>query len=70
MDLYKQNSIDTLEAVYAAYELPITPKRQMVSQDGVSLLSMPSLGTHWAGVKTVTVQPTNPSQGIPRVHGV
>ena len=67
--LTMRDAIDALEAVYAA-ALPITPQRQVVTDDSVSLLSMPSLGAHWAGVKTVTVQPANPSRGIPLINGV
>lgn len=67
--LTMRDAIDALEAVYAA-ALPVTPQRQVVTDGGVSLLSMPSLGAHWAGVKTVTIQPANPSRGIPLINGV
>ena len=67
--LTMRDAIDALEAVYAA-ALPVTPQRQVVTDGGVSLLSMPSLGAQWAGVKTVTIQPANPPRGIPLINGV
>jgi len=62
-------AIDALEEAFAG-ELPDSPQRQVLARDGAQLLLMPAWGPHHAGVKLVSVQPTNPEQGLPLINGV
>ena len=63
-------AIDALEAAFAARDLPETPPRAHLSVGGGDLLMMPSVGDSGAGVKLVTVNPSNPGRGLPLIHGV
>lgn len=62
-------AIDALEAAFAAPELPETPARTHLSVGDGDLLMMPSAGELGTGVKLVTVNSSNPSRGLPLIHG-
>lgn len=62
-------AIDALEAAFAAPELPETPARTHLSVGDGDLLMMPSAGDLGTGVKLVTVNSSNPSRGLPLIHG-
>lgn len=62
-------AIAALEKAFAG-EPPDTPQRQVLTRSGAQLLLMPSWGDRFAGVKLVTVQPSNPERGLPLINGV
>lgn len=63
-------AIDALEVAFGAPELPETPQRSHLSVDGGDMLMMPSAGAPGAGVKLVTVNPSNPGRDLPLIHGI
>lgn len=62
-------AVDALEAAFGR-DLPEAPLRSHVSAGDGDLLLMPAVGMEGAGVKLVTVNPSNPQQGLPLVQGV
>lgn len=63
-------AIDALEAAFAGGSLPEAPLRTRVSSPDGDLLLMPAVGERGAGVKLVTVTPSNPDRGLPLIQGV
>ncbi len=64
-------AIDALETALRAGPPAPAPERTVVEVGSGSLLVMPATGSGGAaGVKLVTLQPDNPGQGLPLVHGV
>jgi ornithine cyclodeaminase len=61
-------AIDALEAALRAPGLPDAPQRVVASAEGGQLLVMPAAGAIGSGAKLVTVQPDNPSRGLPLVQ--
>ena len=64
-----ETAIDVLERAFAAPETPTVPKRTRVELPGGELLLMPAAGGTGVGVKLVTLNPSNPEQGLPLVQG-
>jgi len=62
-------AVDALEAAFAAADETVTPPRMHVDVPDGTLLVMPSAGRAGAGVKLVTLNPENPSRGLPFIHG-
>jgi ornithine cyclodeaminase/alanine dehydrogenase-like protein (mu-crystallin family) len=63
-------AIDALERTIASSGIPDGPARMHLEEAGQLLLVMPSLVTGWAGVKLITIDPDNPSRGVPIINGV
>jgi ornithine cyclodeaminase/alanine dehydrogenase-like protein (mu-crystallin family) len=61
-------AIDALEVAFRT-ERPGTPMRSHVDLPEGSLYLMPSFGAEGAGVKLLTLNPTNPERGLPFIHG-
>ena len=64
------DAIAALERVFLAEPLPDSPQRTVLARDPGQLLVMPSWGDLGAGVKLVTVNTSNPDQGLPLINGV
>lgn len=62
-------AIDALDAAFGADRLPEAPQRTHLDLGGADLLIMPASGAPGAGVKVVTVNPSNPSRGLPLING-
>ena len=63
-------AIDALAAALGDGRPPAAPQRQAVDVNGATMLVMPAAGRSGAaGVKLVTLQPENPSRGLPLLHG-
>jgi len=63
-------AIDALEAAFATDVRPEAPLRSRIETGHGDLLLMPAVGEAGAGVKLVTVNPTNPSRGLPLIHAL
>jgi ornithine cyclodeaminase len=63
-------AVDALEAALRADDLPDSPQRVVASAHGGQLLVMPAAGAIGSGAKLVTVQPDNPSRGLPLIQAV
>jgi ornithine cyclodeaminase len=63
------SAIDALEAAFRSGPPSGTPLRSQVETPAGTLLSMPAAGPQGAGVKLVTVTPSNPARGLPLIHG-
>jgi ornithine cyclodeaminase/alanine dehydrogenase-like protein (mu-crystallin family) len=63
-------AVDALERAFGADTLPQAPQRQRIPAGRGELLLMPAAGPDGVGVKAVTVNPENPSRGLPFVHAV
>ncbi|HZD16678.1 MAG TPA: ornithine cyclodeaminase family protein, partial [Actinomycetota bacterium] len=62
-------AVDALEEAFGR-ALPEAPLRTHVSAGDGDLLLMPAVGVEGAGVKLVTVNPSNPDRGMPLIQGV
>jgi ornithine cyclodeaminase len=62
-------AVDALEAAFRAGSIPQAPPRAHVPAGDGDLLLMPAVGEQGAGVKLVTVNPSNPERGLPLVQG-
>ncbi|HEX9717208.1 MAG TPA: ornithine cyclodeaminase family protein [Actinomycetota bacterium] len=63
-------AVDALEAAFGSGPLPVAPLRGHIDTGSGTLLTMPAAGLHGAGVKLVTVTPSNPGLGLPLIQGV
>jgi len=63
-------AIDALESAFASDPLPEAPLRSRWQTEDGTLLLMPAAGAAGMGVKLVTVNPTNPSRGLPFIHAI
>jgi ornithine cyclodeaminase/alanine dehydrogenase-like protein (mu-crystallin family) len=63
-------AVGALERAFGADTLPQAPQRQRIPAGRGELLLMPAVGPDGVGVKAVTVNPENPSRGLPFVHAV
>ena len=63
-------AIDALDRAFARTADTVAPQRAHVEIDAGSLLVMPAAGPSGAGVKLVTVNPSNPERGLPLINGV
>ncbi len=63
-------AIDVLEETFGSGALPAAPLRGHVKTMSGTLLTMPAAGAQGAGVKLVTVTPTNPGRGLPLIQGL
>jgi ornithine cyclodeaminase len=61
-------AIDAVEAAFGAGSLPEAPLRSNLDTADGSLLLMPATGPQGAGVKLVTLTPSNPERGLPFIH--
>lgn len=50
--------------------IPAAPQRSVIRSGSGQFLSMPAAGELGAGAKLVTVQPENPSRGLPLIQGI
>jgi ornithine cyclodeaminase/alanine dehydrogenase-like protein (mu-crystallin family) len=63
-------AIDALEAALRAGVPPPVPPRSALDASGGTMLVMPATSASGAaGVKLVTLQPSNPAEGLPLLHG-
>jgi ornithine cyclodeaminase len=62
--------VDALEAAFRSPEKPAAPLRSRIETDSGDLLLMPAVGQAGAGVKLVTVNPSNPGRGLPLIHAL
>jgi ornithine cyclodeaminase/alanine dehydrogenase-like protein (mu-crystallin family) len=63
------DAIDALERAIAADGFPPVPQRLHLAEGDQQLLVMPSFTGGWAGVKLITIDPVNPTRGLPLIHG-
>jgi ornithine cyclodeaminase/alanine dehydrogenase-like protein (mu-crystallin family) len=63
-------AVDALDAAFAAGSLPAAPLRSRIETGTGDLLLMPAVGEAGAGVKLVTVNPSNPGRGLPLIHAL
>ena len=63
-------AVDALDAAFAAGPLPDAPLRSRIETGTGDLLLMPAVGDAGAGVKLVTVNPSNPGRGLPLIHAL
>lgn len=64
------HAVDVIESALLWSGEGSTPPRSIIDVGGGQLLLMPAVGTHYAGVKIVTVAPANPASGLPRIQGM
>ena len=68
------DAVDALEAAFQGGPMPQAPVRTRLpvggSAGGGDLLLMPVAGEDAAGVKLLTVRPSNPERGLPLIQGV
>lgn len=62
-------AVDALEAAWRD-EPPQAPPRSLVAHGDGELLVMPAAGKLGVGAKLLGLQPSNPSRGLPLIHGV
>jgi ornithine cyclodeaminase len=62
-------AVDALEQGLKKDPLPSSPPRSVYSVDGGALLVMSAWGEQGIGVKLMTLEPGNPSRGLPLLHG-
>lgn len=65
-----RDAIDALETAFAASEKPDAPLRTRIVTGSGELLLMPATGAPGAGVKLLTVNPSNPGRGLPLIHAL
>lgn len=63
-------AVDALDAAFAAGLSADMPPRTHLGVDDATLLLMPAAGAGGAGVKLVTVTPSNPGRGLPYIQAV
>ncbi len=63
-------AVDALDAAFASPEKPAAPLRSRIETGSGELLLMPAVGQAGAGVKLVTVNPSNPGRGLPLIHAL
>jgi ornithine cyclodeaminase/alanine dehydrogenase-like protein (mu-crystallin family) len=63
-------AIDALERAFERATDTVVPQRSHIETDDGTLLLMPAAGPGGAGVKLVTVNPSNPERGLPLINGV
>jgi ornithine cyclodeaminase/alanine dehydrogenase-like protein (mu-crystallin family) len=63
-------AVDVLDAVFGSPEKPAAPLRSRIEAGSGDLLLMPAVGRAGAGVKLVTVNPSNPGRGLPLIHAL
>jgi ornithine cyclodeaminase len=63
-------AVDAVEAAFAAETKPEAPLRSRIETGSGDLLLMPAVGEAGAGVKLVTVNPSNPERGLPLIHAL
>jgi len=63
-------AVAALEAAFGFGALPAAPLRTAVETRTGTLLTMPAAGAQGAGVKLVTVTPSNPGRGLPLIQGL
>jgi ornithine cyclodeaminase/alanine dehydrogenase-like protein (mu-crystallin family) len=63
-------AIDALERAFERASDTLVPQRSHIEMDDGTLLLMPAAGPGGAGVKLVTVNPSNPERGLPLINGV
>jgi ornithine cyclodeaminase/alanine dehydrogenase-like protein (mu-crystallin family) len=68
--LSMKEAIDALEATFGAETQADSPLRTRIDAGVGDLLLMPAVGEAGAGVKLVTVNPSNPDRGLPLIHAL
>jgi len=63
-------AIDALQAAFGDPDRPEAPLRSRIETGSGELLLMPAVGEQGAGVKLVTVNPSNPARGLPLIHAL
>ena len=63
-------AIDALDEAFGSGPLPSAPLRGHVETGAGTLITMPAAGAQGAGVKVVTVTPSNPGRGRPLIQGL
>ncbi len=63
-------AVDALERTFGSATTAEAPLRSHVEVPSGTLLTMPAAGDDGVGVKLVTLNPTNPDNGLPFIHGV
>lgn len=63
-------AIAALERAFRGERLPDAFQRTHLPIQGGDLLLMPAAGADGAGVKLVTINPSNPARGLPLIHGL
>jgi len=63
-------AIDALETAFGSGSLPAAPLRAHVDTPWGTLITMPVAGAQGAGVKVVTVTPSNPGRGRSLIQGL
>ena len=63
-------AIDALEEAFGSGPLPSAPLRGHVETGAGTLITMPAAGAQGAGVKIVTVTPSNPGRGLSLIQGL
>ena len=63
-------AIDALEEAFGSGPLPSAPLRSHVETGAGTLITMPAAGAQGAGVKIVTVTPSNPGRGLSLIQGL
>jgi len=63
-------AIDALEEAFGSGPLPSAPLRGHVETGAGTLITMPAAGAQGAGVKVVTVTPSNPGRGRSLIQGL
>ena len=63
-------AIDALQRAFDRATDTVVPQRTHVELDDGTLLLMPAASPRGAGVKLVTVNPSNPERGLPLINGV
>lgn len=63
-------AIDALETAFGSGSLPAAPLRAHVDTPWGALITMPAAGAQGAGVKVVTVTPSNPGRGRSLIQGL
>ena len=63
-------AIDALETAFGSGSLPAAPLRGHVDTPWGALITMPAAGAQGAGVKVVTVTPSNPGRGRSLIQGL
>lgn len=64
------DAVDALERAFASETPAEAPLRSHIDVPSGTLLTMPAAGGDGVGVKLVTLNPSNPDQGLPFIHGV
>jgi ornithine cyclodeaminase/alanine dehydrogenase-like protein (mu-crystallin family) len=63
-------AVDALESAFSSPDRPRGPARSRIDTAWGDLFLMPAAGETGAGVKLLTVNPANPSRGLPLIHAL